>query len=198
MARGIAAVVDAIFLLLIAVVAAGIVLSAANHYGRNFDVQAHKLLINYYAKQVVRTLVTASVERPGGLPDYLLAYLKENVEMFKELGPAEERLKEVIEKAMYPIRDQYDYAVMLDGRGTTWNTVYLFYKVTVNGREENGTVVYRRDFSKLDDWINSMGTVYTSSTTIFLRFCPANVSCYYIPVSIRVLVFPRGEVGPPS
>ena len=197
MARGVAAVVDAIFLLLIAVVAAGIVLSAANHYGRNFDAQAHKLLINYYAKQVVRTLVTASVERPGNLPDYLLAYIKENVEMFKDLGPAQEKLKEVIEKAMYPIRNQYDYAVMLDGRGTTWDTVYLFYKVTKNGTQKTGTVVYREDFSKLDEWINSMGTVYTSSTTIFLRYCPANVSCYYIPVNIRVLVFPMGEVNEP-
>ncbi len=197
MGRGIAAVVDAIFLLLIAAIASGIVLTAAANYGKNFNVQAQKLLLNYYAKQVVRSIVTASIEREAGVPDYMLSFLKENVETFKDLGKAEEKLKEVIKKAMYPIKDRYDYVVMLDAIGTSWDRAYVFYRITTNntGLEEEGNCVYESsNFDSFQNWVDSIGTeLYTSSTTVFLRYCPG--SCFYVPTDIRVMLFPRNAIN---
>ncbi len=197
MGRGIAAVMDAIFLLLIAAIASGIILSAAASYGKNFQEQSSKLLLNYYAKQVVRTIVTASIEREG-VPDYLLSFIKENVENFKELGAAEEKMEEVVRKAMGPLSARYDYAVMLDARDTSWDTVYLFYKVTDGERTYEGVCVYEKDrIRELDEWLYDLGpTVYSSTTTIFLRFCPAE-TCYYIPTDIRVVIFPLGSTETP-
>ena len=184
--------VDAIFLLVIAAIASGIVLSAASNYGKSFQAESQKLLLNYYAKQVVRTLVTASVEREPGVPDYLLAYIKEAVENIKDLGPSQEKFEEVVRKAMRPISPRFDYAVMLDARDTGWNRVYVIYKVTEEGETTEGNTLYEENFSGLDEWLNSIGPeVYASSTTIFMRFCSLG-TCSYIPVKIRVVIFPEG------
>ncbi len=199
MGRGIAAVVDAIFLLVIAAIASGIVLSAAANYGKSFQQESQKLLLNYYAKQVVRTLVTASVEREPGVPDYLLAYVKEAVENLNDLGSAEVAFEETVRKAMEPIAPRFDYAVLLDGRGTSWNTVYMFYKYTdETGNVEENVIKYEGDFDALDEWFNGIGPeVYASSTTIFMRYCVAGGDCSYIPVKIRVVIFPEGGAGTP-
>ena len=190
--------VDAIFLLVIAAIASGIVLNAASHYGRSFQLESQKLLLNYYAKQVIRTLVTASVERNGSVPDYLLSYIKEAVENLKDLGPASKKLEETIRKAMRPISPKFDYAVLLDARDTTWNTVHLYYKVTQSGSSLEGNCTFEGDFNDLDSWLESIGPeVYSSSTTIFMRYCIAG-DCSYIPVKIRVIIFPlEGAQGEP-
>ena len=199
MARGIAAVVDAIFLLLIAAIASGIVLSSAAHYGQSFNQQAQKLLLNYYAKEVVRTLVTASVMREGDVPDYLLAYIKESVEKLGDIASAEEALRQTVKKAMYPIKDRYDYVVALDSHDSSWGKTYIIYRVTTEGGTEEGTAVYDKgNYHVFADWVKRLGSeVYTSATTIFMRYCQGTV-CNYIPTKVRVILFRRGIIEPPS
>ena len=196
MERGIAEVVDAIFLLLIAAIASAIVLGAASHYGKAFQNQSQTLLMNYYAKQVVRVLVTASVMRGGTTPDYLLSFMKENVEEAKNLRDVQDELNSVITKAMKPIEDRYDYVVAIDASGTSWNYVDVFYKITMGNGTKMGVKEYQgaNGINAYQNWLNEINTnVYSSATTIFMRYGNA-----YIPVDIRVIILPKGSIGPPS
>lgn len=197
MERGIAEVVDAIFLLLIAAIASAIVLGAASHYGKAFQNQSQTLLMNYYAKQVVRVLVTASVMRGGTTPDYLLSFMKENVEEAKNLKDVQDELNTVISEAMKPIEDRYDYVVAIDASGTSWNYVDVFYKITVGTNNvDRGIKEYQgtNEISAYQNWLNGINTnVYSSATTIFMRYGSS-----YIPVDIRVIILPKGSISSPS
>lgn len=194
MARGIAAVFDAIFLLVIAAIASSIVLSAAAKYGRNLDVQAHQLLLNYYAKQVIRVIVTSSVEREGGVPDYLLSYLKEALETLKGhlYFQVIEKFSEIVHRAMKPLSTGYDYVVILDI--PSYNYMLAVYKVGENkGSEEFCKDVCDHTVEDLKKWLsNKLSEVYTSKATIFIRVCPGGV-CHYSEAHIRVIIFPKGS-----
>ncbi len=167
MAKGIAAVFDAVFLLIIASIASGILLSVTYGYGSSFERHAKGVLMNYYAKQVVKALVTASIERDG-VPDYLLSYLKESIEAGRDMTELENMLKDIVTKAMEPVRDRYDYVVSL--------------------KTENGSIFICNDnIIENDPLDNYFGPRYSSSTKIYM-----DIKGRYVPITITVTLTPRG------
>ncbi len=191
MARGVAAVFDAIFLLVIAAIASSIVLSASAKYGKNLEIQTHQLLLNYYAKQVIRVIVTASVEREGGVSDYLLSYLKEALESFKKnldrqvIG----KFETVVQRAMKPLSSRYDYIVLLDI--PSYEYMLAVYKVGgKKGVEEFCSDGCGHSVKEMKRWMEGLGEVYSSMATIFIRVCSGGV-CNYSEAHIRVIIFPK-------
>jgi len=115
MERGIASFVDAIFLMLISATAAAILVYSASHYGAGLQRQSSRLVMEYYARQTIRTIAAASVLRPGcDKPDYLLAYMKESLAKNGSLDDTTlNDINTVISKALTPLTGYYDYAIYL-------------------------------------------------------------------------------------
>ena len=105
MERGIASFVDAIFLMLISATAAAILIYSASHYGAGLQRQSSRLVMEFYARQTIRTLAAASITRPGcDKPDYLLAYIKESLSKNGTLTPdVLKEVNKVVAKALTPL-----------------------------------------------------------------------------------------------
>ncbi len=128
MAKGVATLMDSIFLFMIAAVAAAILFTAAANYGKSLRIQVQNLLLDYYARQAVRTLSTASIVRPGcTTPDYLLAYIKEKVHYGTLADPSTMmNIGQVLSKIMQPLSNNYDYALVITTGSTADSNAYVF------------------------------------------------------------------------
>ncbi len=179
MARGIASITDAIFLVVVAAISSAIILSAVSNYGQNFEQYAHRLLNDIYAKQVIRVLTVVPVEREGGGTDYLLSYMKESFDIREDFKPVKDKLKEVISKAMEPATEMdYKYAVIFDG-GTR-------FTIAVSGDKDVSKVCEGFD---LENWLSSIRGSYSSEATLYFRR-----EGVYFPVKVYVVLYRYGEL----
>jgi len=196
MAKGVATLMDTVFLLLIAGVAAAILFSAAANYGRNLETQANQLLVDYYTRQVVRVLSTATINRPGcSTPDYLLAYLKEKI-YYGTLADQKtlENLQEVLLKAMEPLGDAYDYALVIRTGSASDSDAYIFlWQHTRSGLEGH---CYVATVGAFKQWLTGFRErfigVYSYTVPIRLKLRDNTYTKGYI----TIMVWPSGASIP--
>jgi len=174
-AKGVATLMDTVFLLLIASVAAAILVSAAANYGKNLRAQAGDLLTEYYVRQIIRVVSTATLNRPGcDTPDYLLAYLKEKV-MYNEVADTAtlKNLGDVLEDVMKPLGDAYDYAFYLQvGTGADANTYVFMWRHKSSGLEAS---CYSTTRKGLVQWRDALVSEHVSPRA------------YSVPTRLRII-----------
>lgn len=193
MAKGVATLMDAVFLLLIAGVASAILFSSAANYGKALERQSSTLIIDYYARQAVRVMSTATIYRPGcDSPDYLLSYLKEKA-YFGGLSDDTtlDAIKGVLSKVMRPLRNSHDYAVAISVGNDKDSNVYLFvwYRNAPDFERKQGHYVLTR--ASYLDWLASFdSSLYSYSVP--LRFRIRSDPDYYVVGRLQMVIWPAG------
>ncbi len=205
MAKGIAAIMDSLFLIIVALIASGIVYFAAMNYGSGFDFTASQVMTNYYAKQALRVLIMASVEREDGTPDYLFSYLKEYLSVKPPEegileGEIENKMMEVVKKVMAPMRGVYDFIFMIDASDTTKKSIWSYAVLTSDdgSKAEFYGNYTGSSVNELLGWLNSLDVpLYASESKIYVRICEKGVEdtmCENVPVYVRLVLIPRASV----
>lgn len=197
MARGIASLVDTLFLMLIAAGAMAIIFYAAYHYGTSVGGELDKLRVEFYTRQVLKSLSAYTTERSGGVIDYLLAYMKEDVYNYGELRGSARELNEFLKKSLSLISSAYDYAFTLKIDAQESSVYYILGRVF----EKQGSTYMERTFacSTTKDIFNSftqsvlsLPEVLSSYTIFFFKtkegkYYPAYVTLYLWPSGIGSL-----------
>lgn len=197
MARGIASLVDTLFLMLIAAGAMAIIFYAAYHYGTSVGGELDKLRVEFYTRQVLKSLSAYTTERSGGVIDYLLAYMKEDVYNYGELRGSARELNEFLKKSLSLISSAYDYAFTLKIDAQESSVYYILGRVF----EKQGSTYMERTFacSTTKDIFNSftqsvlsLPGVLSSYTIFFFKtkegkYYPAYVTLYLWPSGIGSL-----------
>ena len=196
--EGIASLVDTIFLILLASVAATMLFHTGSTYGKTVLHYLDQLFVDYYAKQVLRVITSVSIPR-GDTYDYLLAYLKEGVEREGEITPeAASALNGVLSKALQPLSRTYDYIIYFDfgGEVDRLSAVGVVRRV-VGRRLEEYNCVCNLDATGREHflaWIDAIQRPYAASTYLFFRV-PAGGSVRYVPVLTKLVLWPAGMEG---
>ena len=202
MERGIASFVDAVFLMLISATAAAILVYSASHYGAGLQRQSSRLVMEYYARQTIRTIAAASVVRPGcDKPDYLLAYMKESLAKNGSLD--NETLKDintVISKALKPLTGYYDYAIYLSSDDTGVNQIFGVCHDCSTGTNCTPKWFDLTDGSTIQPFIKTL----FSSLYVYSAYAPVRIrsdtggGVTYGVLLIRFYLWPAGTVDCPS
>ncbi len=196
--EGVASLVDTIFLILLASIAATMLFYTGSTYGKTVLRYLDQLFVDYYAKQVLRVITSVSIQR-GGTYDYLLAYLKESVERTGEItSDAASTLNDVLSKALMPLSRTYDYFIYFDFRGgiDRLSAVGTVRRV-VGSHLEEYQCTCNLDADGRDQflaWIDGIQRPYAASTYLFFRF-PENGSVRYVPVLTKLVLWPAGLEG---
>lgn len=190
---------DTVFLLLIAGVAAAILFYSAASYGKTLDVQSSALLLDYYARQAVRVISTATIRRPGcDTPDYLLAYLKEKA-YYGGLADADtlRTIEDVLGKAMRPLRSAYDYAVAISLGSSDDSDVFLFvWRHDSNQGYKLMSACYDTKYPSYRDWLAGFkSSVYSYSVPIRFKIQRGG-SDYYVVGRLQIVIWPAGAYMP--
>ena len=198
MERGIASFVDAIFLMLISATAAAILVYSASHYGASLQRQSARLILEYYARQTVRTIAAASVVRPGcDKPDYLLAYLKESLAKKGQLNDQTlEDINTVISKALKPLTGYYDYAIYLTIPDGSVNQIF-----GVCHECGSGTNCTTKEFNATGDAAGDfVNGPLAQSLYVYSAYAPVRIRLSngsYSVLIIRFYLWPAGTVDCP-
>lgn len=195
MAKGVATLMDTVFLLLIAGVASAILFYSAASYGKTLEQQSSTLLLDYYARQAVRAISNATIHRPGcDTPDYLLAYLKEKA-YFGGLADSDtlSTLEAVLADVMLPLRSAHDYAVAILVGSSDDSNVFLFawYHEYSGGSFARKESCYALTHSEYMGWLAGFkSSVYSYSVPI--RFRIKSDSDYYVVGRLQMVIWPAG------
>ncbi|NPA77082.1 MAG: hypothetical protein GXN93_05005 [Candidatus Diapherotrites archaeon] len=194
MARGIASLIDAVFLMLISATAAAILVYSAAHYGSGLQRQTSRLVMEYYTRQAVRTLAAASVVRPGcDQPDYLLAYMKESLAKNHSLDSATLRdVNSVISKIMAPLTGYYDYAIYLSDD----KSIHQIFGICHNCSGKSCSAHFfnsadETNVSSIVNTINSSFYVYSSYAPVRIRYSEGS----YGLLVIHFYIWPAGAIS---
>ena len=194
MAKGVATLMDTVFLLAISGVAAAILFTAAASYGRNLEAQASQLVTDYYARQVIRVLSTATINRPNcDTPDYLLAYMKEKV-YYGELGDKETIaiLEDILSKTLQPLGDAYDYAFVIRTGSSDDSKTYIFIWQHRSGSPKVDGSCYVSSVKDFKGWLvdfrNKHIGAYTYTVPLRLRLPDESYARGYM----SIILWPSG------
>ncbi len=197
MARGIASLVDTLFLMLIAAGAMAIIFYAAYHYGSSVGDELDRLRVEYYTRQVLKSLSAYTIERAGGIPDYLLAYMKEDVYNYGELRGSAKELNKFLKESLSLLSSAYDYAFTLKIESSNTSVYYVLGRVF----EKQGNTYKEKTFAcsltkeKFNDFtqtVLSLPNLVSSYTVFFFKtkdgkYYPAYVTLYLWPSGIGSL-----------
>ncbi|MDN5358540.1 MAG: hypothetical protein PWP76_383 [Candidatus Diapherotrites archaeon] len=198
MAKGVATFTDVVFLLLIAGVASAILFYSAANYGSNLNKRANELLLDYYARQAVRVISTATIQKdPSCAPDYLLAFLKERA-YYGELDDTttQDAIAKVLGNAMKPLSTAYDYALVITlGTGDSAEAyIFSWYHDPSSGFRpvENHCKKTMGDFR---GWLSGFaGRVPVYSYSVPLRFkLQSGGSDVYVIGRMHMVIWPAGS-----
>jgi len=198
-AKGVATLMDTVFLLLISGVASAILFYSAANYGKTLEQQSSALLLDYYARQAVRVMSTATILRPGcDTPDYLLAYLKEKA-YFGGLADRDtlETIGGVMSEIMLPLRSAYDYAVAIRVGSSDDSNVYLFawYREYTGSGFEEKNACYVVNQSSYMGWLAEFRSP-TYSYSVPVRFRMKGDPDYYVVGRLQMIIWPAGAGFP--
>lgn len=191
---------DTVFLLLISGVASAILFYSAAGYGRTLEQQSSALLLDYYARQAVRVISTATVRRPGcDTPDYLLAYLKEKA-YFGGLAEKDtlQTLGTVLGEVMRPLRGAYDYAVAIALGSSDDSNVFLFawyHSFVKNGKVTEENACYVLDYGSYMNWLGEFNS-FVYSYSVPVRFKIKSNTDYYVVGRLQMVIWPAGAGFP--
>lgn len=181
---------DTIFLVLIASASAAILFYAGNHYGNSVRNQMDMLFTEFYARQVLRVITSVTIERPGGIPDYLLAYLKDQIGRGGGLDAhATKTLQETIKEAMQPLSSAYDYVAILSIQTRPPTTVVVGnYHAPPSYNEKSVSCNTNKGMNEIVQELSVLQKVYSSKTTFFFR-----VQQTFYPADMILVLWPSGD-----
>ena len=169
MAKGIATLMDTIFLILLSMIAASILFYAAGSYGKTLIQHSQSLFVDYYVRQAVRTFVSVSDPPSCGSSnwDYALAELK--LAYFNgDDGKIENVLSRVGGKIMEPLAQSSDYILALEiGSNVYYACSYFGARSTTPSKESGETTE-----QNLKGWLNTLSlhtTLYTYSVPLYIK-----------------------------
>jgi len=196
-ARGIASLVDTLLLMLIAACSMAIVFYAAHHYGASVGGELDRLRVEFYTRQVLKSLSAYTIERAGGVPDYLLAYMKEDVYNYGELRGSAGELSEFLKKSLSLLSSAYDYAFTLRIDAPNASVYYILGRVFEKQggayrEREFACSTTKQEFDSFTQGVLSLPGVLSSYTIFFFRtredkYYPAYVTLYLWPSGIGSL-----------
>ncbi len=199
MERGIASFVDAVFLMLISATAAAILIYSASHYGAGLQRQSSRLVMEFYARQTIRTLAAASITRPGcDKPDYLLAYIKETLSKNGKLGKDTlDDVNKAISKALAPLTGYYDYAIQLEIPGRSVNQVFGVCHACSNSGTHSPSCSTKFFNEAGDDAASSVVDTISNSLYTYSAYAPVRIRLKdgsYAVLLIRFYLWPAGTI----
>ncbi len=188
MAKGIATLMDTIFLILLSMVAASILFYAAGSYGKTLIQHSQSLFVDYYVRQAVRTFVTVSDPPTCGgsswdyaLAEIKLAYFNNDPETIKNV------LSNVGGKIMEPLAQSSDYLLALEVGNNVYYACSYFPADSTAPTQKKGETVK----SQLQGWLSDLSlrtTLYTYSVPIYLKGSNGTV-----PGTLLLVVAPGGS-----
>ncbi len=196
MERGIASFVDSVFLILISATAASILIYSASHYGAALQRQSMQLVMEYYARQTLRTIAAASVIRAGcDKPDYLLAYIKESLAKNKKLDDTTIRdVNGVVSRALKPLTGYYDYAVYLTVPSEGISQIFGICHSC------SGGTCTAQDFDYTGNQADNAATVVSQSLYTYSSYAPVRIRLgagKYAILVMRFYLWPAGYIQCP-
>ncbi len=199
MARGIASLVDTLFLMLITAGAMAIIFYAAYHYGSSVQGELDRLVAEFYTRQVLKSLSAYTIDRDG-VPDYLLAYMKEDVYNYKDLKGSAEYLKKFLGDALSLLSDAYDYALLfrIESKKETVNVYYVLGRMYTakndwkHWEEKDFNCSLGKDeFDNFKQEVLKLPGVISSYTVFFFKV-KTNGDTYYYPAYVTLILWPSG------
>ncbi len=202
MARGIASLVDTLFLMLITAGAMAIIFYAAYHYGSSVQGELDRLVAEFYTRQVLKSLSAYTIDRDG-VPDYLLAYMKEDVYNYKDLKGSAEYLKDFLSDALSLLSDAYDYALLfrIESSSGDVGDVSVYYVLgrmytadnDWNHWEEKdfSCSLGKEEFDSFKQAVLKLPGVISSYTVFFFKV-KTNGDTRYYPAYVTLILWPSG------
>ncbi|GEM_PF-2587068 len=169
MAKGIATLMDTIFLILLSMIAASILFYAAGSYGKTLIQHSQSLFVDYYVRQAVRTFVSVSDPPDCGSSDWDYALAKLKLAYFNGNGATIENiLSSVGEKIMEPLAQSSDYIMALEVGGKVYYVCSYFGSSSTTPSTESGETTEQ----ELRNWLSALSLhtkLYTYSVPLYIK-----------------------------